>query len=253
MPKGCQGVLKSENKSSSGSTPRHRFHCPDLGAAGDLVALPPEQGRHATKVLRLGEGDEVELFDGQGLVGRGTIVAARRDEVSVRTGAVVRVEPPRPTLDLAVALPKGPRVEDMVNQIVQVGVDRLVPLRAARATVEPRDTRLERLRRVALDAARQSRRAWLMAIDEPASLAQVIAGGHDLRLLAAPGAAALEPGRITAAQRVLVLVGPEGGWTEDELGAARHGGCLAWRLGPHVMRIETAAVAAAAIVRHAVS
>jgi 16S rRNA (uracil1498-N3)-methyltransferase len=233
------------------STSEPRFHCPAIGDPGSAAMLEAEQARHAARVLRLREGDGVELFDGCGRVARGVIVTARRDAVAVQVVSAARIEPDTPAVDMAVALPKGPRVEDMVNQLAQVGVDRLVPLRAARATVEPRDAKLDRLRRVAMDAARQSRRAWAMTIDEPATLTSVLSGSHDLRLIAQPGATA-SPHRLTAAglSRVLVLIGPEGGWTDQELAATATAGCLPWRLGPHVMRIETAAVVAAALMRY---
>lgn len=231
--------------------PRHRFHCPVLAAPQGVVKLESEQGQHAVKVLRLREGDGIELFDGLGQVGQGQIASIRRDEVMVRIASVVRIEPVTPGIDVAVALPKGARVEDMVNQLVQVGVDRLMPMLTARASVDPRENKLQRLRRVAIDAARQSRRAWGMAIDDPRALSEVLSEPYDLRLIATPGAAAIDGGRITAARRVLVLIGPEGGWTDDEQAAAHIAECMPWGLGPHVMRIETAAVAAAAILRHA--
>lgn len=255
-------VQNEAGQASAGSAGRW-FHCAGLAdlpvdehgrvAPSHPLVLEPDQARHAAEVLRLGRGDAVVLFDAAGRVAEATLdrVEPRRVTAAVR---VVRVMPRvRPELQLAVALPKGPRGQDMVNQLVQLGVDRLTPLRSERATVAPRSGKLERWERVVLEACRQARRPWRMTIDEPRGLDAVLAEQAELKLLSSPGGAALADlrGRIAAAERVLVLIGPEGGWSAGELAAAASAGCVAWWLGPHVMRIETAAAAAAAILRHA--
>jgi len=249
---------------------RRRFYTPRLD--DDRLTLDAEQAAHARKSLRLSTGDTVELFDG-----RGTVAVGRIEQSGGRmTVAVVAraVEPaPRPTFDLAVATPKGGRADQLVESATQLGVDRLIPLISERTVVEPRRAKLERFERIVIEACKQSRRARLMAVDEPTPLKALLERvDHDLRLIAdapggdagvsAPGAigepvqklheaggAAGWPTKLRESERLIVLIGPEGGWSEGERRLASAASFQPWRFGPHVLRVETAALAAAAIVR----
>ena len=251
----------------------HRFHCPllssvvrDPGASAPpapdgpvlldtaddaRVRLDQAQSHHAATVLRLGEGAEVELFDGEGLIGRGVIRKAGR-AVDVALRQVQRMARPQPALDVAATLPKGPRADAMIPALSQLGVDRFVPLRCERSVVDPRPAKVQRFAAAAIESAKQCGRAYVMHVAAPTDLAAVLSEDHDARLIAAPGAGTPTdlPGRLTSARHVLVLIGPEGGWTDEERAAAEGAGAASWSLGPHVMRIETAACAAAAIVRY---
>jgi 16S rRNA (uracil1498-N3)-methyltransferase len=237
----------------------HRFYCDNLprisesdGFLSDeppiLATLGELETHHARRVLRLELRQEVELFDGRGGVGRGLLESWSPGQV--RLTRLRQVPAPTPALEMAVAIPKGPRAEEMVNQLSQVGVDRLIPLQTRRGVVDPRPQKLDKFARVAIESAKQSGRAHLMSVAPRATLGEVLAGAYDLRFIAAPGRPPCEKAgpKLEAARRVLILVGPEGGWTEEELEAARAAGCLPWVLGPNILRIETAAVAAAAIV-----
>jgi 16S rRNA (uracil1498-N3)-methyltransferase len=228
------------------------------------VLLDDLESHHALKVLRLHGGAAVELFDGRGRVGRGLVRGnaetprgERNPRVLVALEQVQDVEPARPALDLAVAMPKGPRADDMVEQLSQAGVDRLIPLHTRRGVVLPGAGKLARFNRAVVESAKQCRRNYLMLVTDPCTLDEVLAQGHDLRLLAdAPGAeSGTNPGAelFRAARRVLILVGPEGGWAPEERQVADRAGCHRWRLGPHVLRIETAALAAAAVARYLAS
>jgi 16S rRNA (uracil1498-N3)-methyltransferase len=251
------------------SAPPPRFYCPLLPAppaAGAqlpdaCVPLDDAQAHHARKVLRLRDGAEVEVFSGRGRVGRGVLrseaaAAGARDAAAcVALTQVHEVERSRPEIDVAAAFPKGPRADDMVEQLSQAGVDHVIPLHTRRGVVLPGAGKLARYERALIESAKQCGRNFLMTVTEPATLDQVFTRGHDLRLLADPWAAGPDappptPQVFRAARRVLILIGPEGGWMEDELHAAGHAGCTPWLLGPQVMRIETAAVAAAAIARY---
>lgn len=246
----------------------HRFFCPTLppaptpgdapeGSAGradspadlGVVELPEDEAHHAARVLRLEPGEAVELFDGAGRVARG--VMERR---SVRVTGVRDVPPATLSLHVAVAIPKGPRADDMVNQLSQLGVDRLIPLRAERGVTDPREHKLEKFQRHAIESAKQSGRAWLMKVTPTTDFDEALRLDAALRLFADPAAAPMNTEELGRALRgvssVLVLIGPEGGWTDGERARARAAGCVPWNLGPHVLRIETAAVAAAAIIRH---
>lgn len=267
----------------------HYFHCPTLSAlpkegldlpSADtrgalLVYLDLDESRHARKVLRLEPGEVVGLLDGCGRVGTGVLGECGKGQAAeVRVTSYRLVPPTRPAIDLAAAVPKGDHADEMLASLSQLGVTRLIPLRTQRSIVDPRPKKLDKFNRAAMQSAKQCGRAWLMEIAPVATLGEVLAEQHELRLIAAaperePGAAA-GPGaagagvpgagptsgppieaRLRAAERVLILIGPEGGWTPEELEEAGRAGAVRWTLGPHVMRIETAAAAAAAVVRYA--
>jgi len=225
-----------------------------------LIPLDPQQAHHATRVLRLKATDCVDLFDGQGTVGRGVLVEEPRGFM-VKLTEVRHVPQPTPTLDIASATPKGPRAGEMVNQLSQLGADRYIPLHTHRGVVRPKAGKIEQMTRIAIESAKQSQRAYLMTLGPPQTLEAVLGQPHDLRLIAQLASPQTTPktthqayaqlaGRIASAKRILILIGPEGGWTDDELKTADQARCLTWRLGPNVLRVETAATAAVAIVRH---
>ena len=172
------------------SARNYRFFCPPLPdppPPETQVHLDEQQAHHAQRVLRLKVGEAVELFDGCGRVGRG-VIQSGGDKLIVKLTELHAVDPPQPALDLAVAIPKGPRADDMVNQLGQLGVDRLIALHTQRSVVDPRQMKLKRFAKLAVESARQSGRAFVMQIAQPASLAQVLTMDHDLRLVATPDA-----------------------------------------------------------------
>jgi len=233
----------------------HRFFCQplemQLHAPGPRTTrLAEEEAHHARKVLRLKVGDAVELFDGRGGVGEG-VIQAWDQGATIAVQQWTSVAPPRPVLTIAAAIPKGPRADDMVNQLSQLSVDRLIPLLAERSVVDPRPAKVERFARAAVESAKQCGRAWLMRVEPPTPFDRVLAGEYDVRLMARPGGGSTDLGtQLRAASSVLVLIGPEGGWSDAEIAQSERAGCLPWSLGPHVLRIETAACAAAAVIRY---
>ena len=190
---------------------------------------------HLERVLRLRAGDEVTVADGRG----GWRVCRFGPELEP-TGSLEHRPSAEPKLTMAFALMKGERPEWTVQKLTELGVDEIVPFVAERSVVRWRDDRadrqLERLRRVAREAAMQSRRAWLPEVTAVTTFTDVAARS---------GAALIDIGgtdRPTLRHRVL-LVGPEGGWSDAE----RDCGLPAVGLGPNVLRAETAAVAAASV------
>jgi 16S rRNA (uracil1498-N3)-methyltransferase len=201
----------------------------------DAPVLDPGDRHHLERVLRLRPGEELGVGDGAGAWRR-----CRFGPDIVPVGEIARVERPAPLLTVCFALVKGERPEWVVQKLTEVGVDRIVPFVAARSVVRWDDTKAarqaERLRRVAREAAMQSRRAWLPEVGEVATFAEVSA---------LPGAARAErEGRPPSLDHPVVLVGPEGGWADEEAAL----GLPEVALGPHVMRAETAAVAAGALL-----
>jgi 16S rRNA (uracil1498-N3)-methyltransferase len=155
---------------------------------------------------------------------------------------VVREARPSPVVTVAFAVVKGSRPEWAVQKLTEVGVDRIVPLAAARSVVRwsPGSGHLDRLRRVAREAAMQSRRVWLPVVDDVTPFAA---------LAAEPGAVVAHPGGgPPSLDRPLVLVGPEGGWDDAELAEVAVAGVPRLSLGPHILRTETAAVAAGVLL-----
>jgi 16S rRNA (uracil1498-N3)-methyltransferase len=229
-----------------------RFYCPDISAPDAAreptlsAALDREQSHHALRVLRLRPGDAVRLFNGNGTVAEGVIKIAE-SPVQIRLTDIRQSPPLTPRLTIACALPKGPRADDMVNQLSQLGTDRLIPLRTRHSVVDPRDKKLDRFRKSAIESAKQCGRDYVMAVEDAADLAAVLSQPYDVKLLGDPAGKPLAT--VGAACDVLVLIGPEGGWTDQEMQQARDSGCVTWRFAPYVLRIETAAVAAAAIIR----
>ncbi|HVU65047.1 MAG TPA: RsmE family RNA methyltransferase [Phycisphaerales bacterium] len=217
-------------------------------AAGDLVTIGGDEAHHALRVKRIREGERVELLDGRGGVASGAVAATTKRELSVRIEEVRRVPAISPRVEVWSAVPKGPRLDDMIDQLAQVGVALWRPLDTERGVVEPREAKLERIGRIAAEASKQCGRAWVMEIGGRASVAEALRAAPGVAIVMADASGSpWRPGH-SAAGVVRVLIGPEGGWTESELRAAGDAGALVARFGPHVMRIETATVVAAGAV-----
>lgn len=218
--------------------------------------LDDAESRHVGGSRRLRVGDSVILFDGQGREADGMLIGVSSRRVTVRVPQVrlVAVASPR-TLMLAVSPPKQGRQDDLVEKCTELGVRILQPIHAHRTVNEVTPERIERWRRVSIAAAKQSQQAWLPEIRRPLSPAALIgaAAAHDLRILADPSPDAVPLMSWLARHRhatgsVLALIGPEGGFTDEERAQALAGGFVPCRLTPTILRVETAAVAVAALV-----
>ena len=202
----------------------------------DVDAPEPaaDDRHHLERVLRLRSGDPLTVGDGAGRW-RPCRFGDRVEPV----GDVVTVAAPSPALAVGFAVLKGGRSETIVQKLTELGVDCIAPFTAERSVVrwdEVKTARLvERWRRVAREAAMQCRRLWLPEVEPVRAFGDLDLGGAAL---------AVSEGRTMAAGENFVLVGPEGGWTERELAAVDRHVCL----GPHIMRAETAAIAAAAVL-----
>ena len=189
---------------------------------------------HVSRVLRLRRGEPVTVTDG---AGRWRCCVFTGDGVDVSTEAFTERRPD-PPLTIAVAPPKGDRLESLVAKCTEVGIDRIVLLDAEHSVVrwagERAERQLARLQRVAVEASMQSRRVWLPEISGPIRAIEVL-----------PGVAVAEPGgRPVTADDVGIAIGPEGGWSAKELEVA----ASAVSLSPNILRVETAAVAAAVLM-----
>lgn len=203
----------------------------------DRPTLSSADRHHLERVRRVRPGDEVVVSDGAGRWREGTLGAAGAVDP---TGDVQSDERAAPPITVAFALTKGERPELAVQKLTELGADVIVPFTAGRSVVrwdeQRADGNVGRLRRVAREAAMQCRRSWLPEVGELGTFATVSA---------LPTASLAEAGgRSPSLDRPTVLIGPEGGWTDEE----RACGLPTVALGPHVLRAETAAMAAATLL-----
>jgi len=220
---------------------------------GNRAVLTGDEARHLSRVLRGQPGDEVVVFAGTGVAWPARIVRVARDEVELEL-ADPRTDPntdparPGPRLTLAVALPKGERQKWLVEKLTELGVDRLVPLVTTRGVAEATEAARGRLERGVIEACKQCGRNTLLEIAAPQTIATLLADvAAGLAIVADPHAPSLDATAVRAAGRDIVgLVGPEGGFTGAEIAAAERAGAIRAGLGPHILRIETAAIALAA-------
>ncbi len=219
---------------------------------GAQLLLDGAEGRHAARVRRLARGEAVRVSNGRGTVAECLVADVRADGLLLAVLARHDEPAPAPRLIVVQALPKGERAELAVELLTELGVDEIVPWAASRSIVQWRDGRgakaLERWRRTAAEATKQSRRAWVPTVSEPASTAQVaarLAGGAGLVL---HGCAPVSVATVELPQsaEVVVVVGPEGGLAGEELDAFTAAGAALVRLGGPVLRTSTAGAAALA-------
>ena len=207
-----------------------------LGTGGEVM-IDGDTEHHLRRVLRLRDGDVVSVTDGEGRWCL-AVVIVDGNALRLETTAPVVVEPaPIRTITIAAAMPKGDRLDWMVQKVTEIGVDRLVLLHAEHSVVRWKPDRVEhqlaRLQRIADEALRQSRRVLRMTVDAPVPATDALGRF----VVAEPG------GRTIRGGDTAVAVGPEGGWSASELAVCRD----RIDLGPTILRTETAAVAVSAL------
>jgi 16S rRNA (uracil1498-N3)-methyltransferase len=227
----------------------HTIYFPDLRPVpGGIITVTGEEAHHALRVKRLGANDAVRLCNGKGLIAQARLVDSRkrRDEWELDVDVMtVNKEPvPQPRLTVLAAPPKGDRLEAMIDSLSQVGASGYAPLETERTIVEPRQGKLDRLSRVAIEAMKQCGRAWTLEIADGVPFEAALARKGRIVLADASG----KPYRATGADDITILIGPEGGWTQAELASARAATVEVARFGTYTMRTETAAIVAAALV-----
>lgn len=232
-----------------------RYYLSTTPTVGE-AKLEGAEAHHLLHVMRGQVGDEVTLFDGTGGQYRATILTCGRSEVLLAT--TPRQEHCRELatrIRIGVALPKGDRQKWLVEKLTELGVAQLTPLSTQRSVAELRGKSLERLERGVIEACKQCGRNTLMQIDPPENAAQFIQQASGRRWIAHPAGEPLAKiqdawGQDPLACEVSLLVGPEGGFTDMEVQQAIDAGWQSVSLGASILRIETAAVALAAIVAY---
>jgi 16S rRNA (uracil1498-N3)-methyltransferase len=212
------------------------------------VALAGDEFRHLSSVMRAKIGDEVTLFDGSGAEFAARIVRLGKRDAELEVGERREISRELPfELTLAVALPKGERQKWLVEKLTELGVTRLVPLVTERGVAEATSAALERLKRGVIEASKQCGRNGLMEIAPPAAALEYFRSSPQSarRLIADPTGSELT--RNVSGESI-VAVGPEGGFSPAELQAARDSQWQTVSLGPRILRVETAAIAMAALI-----
>ncbi|MFD7402399.1 16S rRNA (uracil(1498)-N(3))-methyltransferase [Streptomyces sp. NPDC059866] len=223
---------------------------------GPEFVLDGPEGRHAVSVKRLRPGEDVVLTDGRGRWAEGVVKAAEgKDRLVVQLHGVHEEPEESPRITVVQALPKGDRGELAVETMTEVGVDAIVPWTAARCITQWKGERgakaLSKWRATAREAGKQSRRVRFPEVGEAATSKQVaalLAGADFAAVLHESGDEPLAAAELPADGAIVLVVGPEGGVSDEELALFEEAGAKAYRLGPTVLRTSTAGTAAAALL-----
>ncbi len=221
--------------------------------SGPRAILTGSEAHHLTHVMRAAVGDRVTLFDGSGCEFTAEVdrLGRREAELTIVDRAEVDRELPL-RITLAVALPKGDRQKWLVEKAVELGVTEIVPLVTERSVARPKEQSLARLCRAVVEASKQCGRNRLMQIEPPKAWNDFVAETADIdcRLVAHPGGSTLESKNTRShdLQHIVAAVGPEGGFSDEEIALAEQSGWQNISLGRRILRIETAALLLAGIV-----
>lgn len=232
------------------------FYVDTLPAAGELAVVDGDEGFHAANVRRIRPGEHLDLGDGAGTLAACVVEDVGKGRLSARVVERRGVPPVAPVVTVVQALPKSERAELAVELATEAGADGFVAWQAARCVARwdgpaRLDKGLRRWRAVARSAARQSRRPYIPAVDGLVTTAELaglvrgaVAAGGAVLVLHESATEPLAGAAVADAASVLLIVGPEGGITDDEIGVLTGAGAVVVRLGPTVLRTSTAAAVA---------
>ena len=231
-----------------------RFFAKPESFDGGIVILNAEETRHLRDVLRLEVGEEVYVFNGTGQEYQCFItkISKKHTELSI-TEETIPACPESPLdLTLAATVLNGEKYDLIVQKAVELGVKTLVPLITIRCEVKLKDAerRVERWRRIALEATKQSGRAKIMEIAAPAAFKELIARSVAKELVMFSERDGAHFSTVNSKKKITALIGPKGGWDDSELNAARSREISVVTLGGRILRAETASIAITAILQH---
>ncbi|MEQ1605188.1 MAG: 16S rRNA (uracil(1498)-N(3))-methyltransferase [Pyrinomonadaceae bacterium] len=231
-----------------------RFYSPPENFNGNTITLDADETRHLRDVLRLKLNDEVSVFDGTGREYKCSIteIGKKHSELAL-IEEITSASPESPfEITLASTVLNGEKYDLIIQKSVELGVAKLIPLQTIRGDVKTKDAakRLERWRRIAMEATKQCGRPKLMQIAEPIAFNTLIANskGENLVMFSerdGTGFSAIKPGK-----KITALIGPKGGWDDSELDLARASGVSVVTLGGRILRAETAAISLTTILQH---
>ena len=237
--------------------PGHRFFTLFDEKDKEILLKDADEFQHLSKVLRLKEGDAVEIVNGMGCVAQGVILEVSRAFARIGSKDVISTRPSLPRITLACAVPKKSKFETIIEKTTELGVDRIVPLLTARTEFalegERCGKKAERYRRVVMNAAKQCKRLWFPDVTAPmtfnaalkdlsASRAKLFIPWLEGERMSLPAAMA----QVSGAQEIVFFIGPEGDFTPEEVDKAVAAGAMPVSLGPNVLKVDTAAMAVVA-------
>jgi len=222
---------------------RHRIY---VDAITPLTTVTGDEFHHSVRVVRVRAGEEVELFDRAGQAARGTVVSLDPQSAVIEAGEPLPSRESPLAVDLAMAIIQLEKFELVLQKATELGVRSIVPLETDRIELrrERYSGKPERWNKIVFEAVKQSGRTAIPRLEPPTPFAEA---------MARPGAKVVfdadeQPGTLEPPAAVTLFVGPEGGWSEEELRIAREAGCVFQRLGPRRLRAETAAIAAVTVI-----
>ncbi len=231
---------------------------PDSVKVGDLLELGDEDSMHLARVLRVEKGHEIEILNGQGGIVRGKCIQVFHRAVKVEVLSFESASFITPRIHLGVAMPKGGKWDGLLRPLTEMGVYRMTPLLTERTEVRGGVDKFESKRKKwtkqVVEGCKQSGNPWLPKLGLPVSLADFIqeeAGRTQNLWLASLSTGAAGLSFSSTNQEITLLIGPEGGWTQEEEAAVKQAGGNLFSLGPYALRVENAAISALAVARQA--
>ena len=230
---------------------RHRVHADSFPNRGPLI-VDGDEAHHALRTKRLAVGESLEVLDGRGRVAHARLAEAThlsrgRWVMTLDIRDVRELPRPAPAVELLTGVPKGTRLDALIDGASQAGAASWQPLIAHRSVVDPSPGKLERLMRVAAESGKQCGRPWFLEIGPAVHMPEALApAGEDVSLVIADASG--QPYTPTGAHRIRVFVGPEGGFGPGEIDDAVNAGATVARFAEHTMRIETAAIVAVGVI-----
>ena len=237
----------------------HRIYCPkEYILADNIIISAPEQAHYLCGVLRVRADEALTVFDGEGKEYFCQVEKISPGRADLKISQRTFVEKAVVELTIACAIPKKSKMDDIIDKLTQLGVQRIIPMFTERVNVawgqQQRQKHLCRWRKIGISASEQSGRAYLPDISQIQDVGEVLAQSekYDLKLIPTLLDRKISLKEILSNKefrRILVLIGPEGDFTPEEVNLALQGGCVAVSLGDLVLRVETAAVAVASYIR----
>ena len=219
---------------------------------GSTAILAGDEAHHLSRVMRAKPGDQIVLFDGCGKEYEATVDEVSKKRVTLKIDSTSTVSDPNdPEIIVACALPKGDRQKYLVEKLVELGANRLIPLKSEHSVAEANEKVIDRIRKQVVEASKQCRRSWLMQIESEANVDTLLKEFADFsgnRIVADPYTATGSETLLNDSPSI-IAVGPEGGFSETESQKFVDSGWTAVCFSPNVLRVETAATAAVAIAR----
>ena len=230
-----------------------RFYSPPETFNNEIVVLDSEQTRHLRDVLRLREGENVQVFDGAGREFLCGIESIEKRQTTLKIIEEIAPKSPESSLDLtlAVAFLKGEKFDLVIQKAVELGVTRFVPIETKRTDVKLKnaESKLERWQKIIIEASKQTGRAKLMQIETPLKFENFVESAEGMKILFSERSGA-EFNNIESAKKITAVIGSEGGWEDSEIEFAKDKDFQIITFGGRILRAETAAISIAAILQN---